>query len=188
MLTIHSKSLFFFFTKGKMSKFALIIIQLFSIAFKAIAFRSYRVKDILNSDKSAEYHGYSKDQEDIEVAFLEQQLDHYNPYWNESVRASLRQRYFYSNRYVSKNTSLPVYAFLCVGGEGPALDRSVLVDSVHCSGDMLELASVETTLRRYASTRRTSNDQVNRTKEGDFISCKSDIILKYEPSLHTSTT
>jgi thymus-specific serine protease len=123
-----------------MSKFALIIIQLFSIAFKAIAFRSYRVKDILNSDKSAEYHGYSKDQEDIEVAFLEQQLDHYNPYWNESVRASLRQRYFYSNRYVSKNTSLPVYAFLCVGGEGPALDRSVLVDSVHCSGDMLELA------------------------------------------------
>lgn len=34
----------------------------------------------------------------------------------------------------------PSLAFLCVGGEGPALDKSVLVDSVHCSGDMLELA------------------------------------------------
>ena len=32
------------------------------------------------------------------------------------------------------------FAFLCVGGEGPALDASVLVDSVHCTGDMIETA------------------------------------------------
>ena len=29
-----------------------------------------------------------------------------------------------------------------VGGEGPSLDESVLIDSVHCSGDMLELARI----------------------------------------------
>ena len=31
-------------------------------------------------------------------------------------------------------------SFLCVGGEGPSLDPSVLVDSIHCTGDMIELA------------------------------------------------
>jgi len=33
------------------------------------------------------------------------------------------------------------FAFLCMGGEGPGMDKSVLVNSVHCTGDMLELAS-----------------------------------------------
>ena len=40
----------------------------------------------------------------------------------------------------SNNHNIISYAFLCVGGEGPALDESVLIDSVHCTGDMLELA------------------------------------------------
>ena len=34
-----------------------------------------------------------------------------------------------------------VFAFLCVGGEGPSLTKHVLTDSVHCTGDMIELAS-----------------------------------------------
>jgi thymus-specific serine protease len=123
-----------------MSKYALLIIQFFNIYIKTIAFRSYRLRNVLNSEKKIERNGSSIDQVDIEEAYFEQQLDHYNHNWNESFHASLRQRYFYSDRYVSKNKSLPVYAFLCVGGEGPALDRSVLVDSVHCSGDMLEFA------------------------------------------------
>ena len=40
------------------------------------------------------------------------------------------------------DSTTPTYAFLCVGGEGPSLDESVLIDSVHCSGDMLELARI----------------------------------------------
>lgn len=31
-------------------------------------------------------------------------------------------------------------AFLCIGGEGPSLTPSSLVDSIHCSGDMIETA------------------------------------------------
>lgn len=34
------------------------------------------------------------------------------------------------------------FAFVCMGGEGPSLSKSVLVDSVHCTGDMIELASI----------------------------------------------
>ncbi|KAL7564466.1 hypothetical protein ACA910_001560 [Epithemia clementina (nom. ined.)] len=44
-----------------------------------------------------------------------------------------------NNNTISKATQ-KTYAFLCVGGEGPSLDESVLVDSVHCTGDMIELA------------------------------------------------
>jgi len=36
----------------------------------------------------------------------------------------------------------PTLAFVCMGGEGPALTKSVLVDSVHCTGDMIELATI----------------------------------------------
>ena len=81
---------------------------------------------------------------------------------------SLQQRYFYSERYISptirepasgkdspnvrgsadsdrierrkKEKSSTTFAFLCVGGEGPSLTKHVLLDSVHCTGDMLELA------------------------------------------------
>lgn len=87
----------------------------------------------------------SHNDDDIQELFLEQPLDHFSTdYMNKFPNASLHQRYFYSSRYVSqKNESyVPTYAFLCVGGEGPYLDKSVLIDSVHCTGDMLELAKI----------------------------------------------
>jgi hypothetical protein len=84
---------------------------------------------------------------DVQEMYIPQRLDHFLP----SHGHNFLQRYFYSDRFVVKNgaSSSPQqkqttkeYAFLCVGGEGPALDKSVLVDSAHCSGDMLELASI----------------------------------------------
>ena len=79
---------------------------------------------------------------DVQVHFIEQLLDHFDTTpLPSNLSAVLFQRYFYSPRFVSlQSPSSPQYAFLCVGGEGPALDKSVLVDSVHCTGDMLELA------------------------------------------------
>jgi serine protease 16 len=81
---------------------------------------------------------------------FQQRLDHFR-----SDPRTFSQRYFYSDQYVysnsnsktsnhtdSKETTHKEYAFLCCGGEGPDLDESVLVDSVHCSGDMLELAAI----------------------------------------------
>jgi hypothetical protein len=74
-----------------------------------------------------------------------------------------RQRYFYTNRYVHehdrvwdhheipvitmiqprqssssflKRSKIPL-VFVCMGGEGPALTKHVLLDSVHCTGDMI---------------------------------------------------
>ena len=43
--------------------------------------------------------------------------------------------------YAKDKKPKQIFAFLCVGGEGPSLTKNVLIDSVHCSGDMLELAS-----------------------------------------------
>ena len=79
---------------------------------------------------------------DVQVHFLEQLLDHFDTApLPPNISAVLFQRYFYSTRFVSLQPTMSnQYAFLCVGGEGPALDQSVLVDSVHCTGDMLELA------------------------------------------------
>ena len=84
---------------------------------------------------------------------------------SSSSASTFKQRYFYSSRYVAKPTSPSAeavakpphlininnnsqqqqqrrksLAFLCVGGEGPALSKPVLLDSVHCSGDMIALA------------------------------------------------
>lgn len=79
--------------------------------------------------------------EDVQELYLEQLLDHFSQE-GSALNGTFRQRYFYSDRYAEATTgpNAPVYAFLCVGGEGPSLDESVLIDSVHCSGDMLELA------------------------------------------------
>lgn len=99
---------------------------------------------------------------EVEVKYLPQRLDHFSSRpcpssgGDSCSTKTFRQRYFYSSRYVHKddattddedlNTALRggelgekrrTYAFLCVGGEGPSLDQSVLVDSAHCSGDML---------------------------------------------------
>mmetsp|Transcript_8248 Transcript_8248/g.18591 ORF Transcript_8248/g.18591 Transcript_8248/m.18591 type:complete len:596 (-) Transcript_8248:134-1921(-) len=76
---------------------------------------------------------------DVQTKWIEQPLDHFRL----SDGRSFSQRYFVSHRHVrpTPSASSSTYAFLCVGGEGPALDKSVLVDSVHCTGDMLELAA-----------------------------------------------
>jgi serine protease 16 len=90
------------------------------------------------------------DYPDVQELQVEQNLDHIDV----SNTQTFNQNYFYSSRYVNSKKITPnnnvrtsskkkkkTYAFLCMGGEGPSMDKSVLVDSVHCSGDMLELAS-----------------------------------------------
>jgi hypothetical protein len=45
---------------------------------------------------------------------------------------------------ISSNTTTQV-VFICMGGEGPFLTKTVLTNSTHCSGDMLSLASILST-------------------------------------------
>jgi len=88
----------------------------------------------------------NRSEDDVQEAYIAQQLDHFDA----TNDATFQQRYFVSYRHhhskgidESKNgasSSLPTISLLCVGGEGPGFTKSVLVDSVHCSGDMLELA------------------------------------------------
>ena len=86
---------------------------------------------------------------DVQELFLEQRLDHFAQSDSTELPVpTFRQRYFYSDRYVrgDQQSGSPSpsssYAFLCMGREGPSLTKHVLVDSVHCSGDMLQLASI----------------------------------------------
>lgn len=94
------------------------------------------------------------DHNDVQEKFFEQRLDHLSDSWSSRGKI-FQQRYFSSERYVifpangnphdtsmDEQEDLPTYAFLCVGGEGPSLDSSVLVDSVHCTGDMIALAKI----------------------------------------------
>ena len=67
-----------------------------------------------------------------EDLYFTQRLDHFDG----SVNGTFQQRYFLNATYFTADG--PV--FLCVGGEGPALDASVLYHSVHCS-DATELAA-----------------------------------------------
>ena len=106
-----------------------------------------------------------KDANDVQELFLEQRLDHFTAYPNDDTPTNapynFSQRFFYTTRYirtenesnnlvrrtrtgtkVDSDVNAPTYAFICVGGEGPALDKSVLTNSVHCSGDMLALARI----------------------------------------------
>jgi serine protease 16 len=64
--------------------------------------------------------------------YFTQRLDHYDA---SLKNASFQQRYFVNSTWYKSGG--PV--FLCVGGEGPALDASVVSRSVHCS-DATELA------------------------------------------------
>jgi len=75
---------------------------------------------------------------DVQTLFFTQRLDHFRG----SDARTFDQRYFYSDRYVrrSSNRRNKEIALVCVGGEGPALTKSVLMDSVHCTGDLLETA------------------------------------------------
>ena len=87
----------------------------------------YAVIDQEQSYDTIHYRHPEKDNAVIIEAYIEQQLDHFN-----GGRASVKtfqQRYFYSDRFVVSDERYdgPSYVFLCVGGEGPDLDWSVLV-------------------------------------------------------------
>lgn len=106
-------------------------------------------------------HGGTGDGEenDVQELYMQQSLDHFRLQDDRTFS----QRYFYTDRFVfphnnnnnpcknendqqeqqdQQQQQHPEFAFLCVGGEGPPLDKSVLVDSVHCTGDMIELARI----------------------------------------------
>ena len=118
------------------------LLLLLLIAEGVSSFRSYSIKDILNQKEESIAAALGQDDTDVETGFVAQTLDHFDPTWSERVNASLQQRFFYTDRHVTKDENIPIptYAFLCVGGEGPGLSEHALIDSVHCSGDMLELA------------------------------------------------
>ncbi len=71
--------------------------------------------------------------EDQYERFMPQKLDHFN----RQLDTVFKQRFFVNTTFWKGDTDAPI--FLCVGGEGPPLDRSVLSSSVHCN-DMVELA------------------------------------------------
>eukprot|EP00565_Helicotheca_tamesis_P003372 CAMPEP_0185729156 /NCGR_PEP_ID=MMETSP1171-20130828/4497_1 /TAXON_ID=374046 /ORGANISM="Helicotheca tamensis, Strain CCMP826" /LENGTH=564 /DNA_ID=CAMNT_0028397933 /DNA_START=242 /DNA_END=1936 /DNA_ORIENTATION=+ len=85
---------------------------------------------------------------DVQELYMTQTLNHFD----DEEKRTFEQRFFYSDRYVQPSSSSTMfrgakekedaktYAFLCVGGEGPAMTKHVLTDSVHCTGDMLVLA------------------------------------------------
>ncbi len=103
---------------------------------------------------------------DVQELFLNQRLDHFSSYPSGDSDAphSFLQRFFYTNRFANntidkqgkdrlrhgttsrnemrEDDPTKVFTFICVGGEGPSLDKTVLTDSPHCSGDMLALASL----------------------------------------------
>ena len=68
---------------------------------------------------------------DASEQWFNQTLDHFD----RTNHGSFSQRFFYNASFFDGTG--PV--FLCVGGEGPPLDASVLVASPHCN-DMVELA------------------------------------------------
>jgi hypothetical protein len=97
------------------------------------ALRPYRYLDIFNKKRETIQ---TSDYEDVQELHFTQRLDHFDPL----NLGTYQQRYFYSDRYVDSTIGSTAVTFLCVGGEGPGFDKSVLVDSVHCTGDMIALA------------------------------------------------
>lgn len=53
--------------------------------------------------------------------------DHFDP----SNKNSWQQAYYVNDTFWQQGSGAPI--FLCVGGEGPALDASAVQNSVHCS-------------------------------------------------------
>eukprot|EP00536_Pseudo-nitzschia_multiseries_P000725 jgi/Psemu1/321756/estExt_fgenesh1_pg.C_90017 len=90
------------------------------------------------SRKEKRHGDNTNDGDDVKELYITQQLDHFDG----TNEATYQQRYFVTYRYNGEvELRLPIISLLCVGGEGPGFDKSVLIDSVHCSGDMLELAN-----------------------------------------------
>ena len=129
----------------------LVLIPLYSaLVSPVLCLSRFRAVDVLNSHLSDEgettaTYCWSDCDCDVQELFLEQRLDHFHA--EDSRRFS--QRFFYTDRFVrhqdndsGRGLSPPrEVAFLCVGGEGPALNKTVLINSVHCSGDMLLTAA-----------------------------------------------
>lgn len=112
-----------------------LLLQLFGNVY---ATPGYRYLNILQKAKlDRDDHNDNNGTNDVEETYLNQRLDHFD----HTNRATFEQRYFSTKRYILENTTKTVN-FLCVGGEGPGFDKSVLIDSVHCTGDMLELAQI----------------------------------------------
>lgn len=88
------------------------------------------VKEFTNYKQPYQANNFVGDQYE---RFLDQRLDHFN----RELTTTFKQRYFLNDTFWKGEENAPV--FLCVGGEGPPLDRSVLVSSVHCN-DMVEIA------------------------------------------------
>jgi len=88
------------------------------------------------SREIASHDRVASEDDDVKESYMTQRLDHFD----KTNEATFQQRYFVSYRHQSDSNNLPIVSLLCVGGEGPGFDKSVLIDSVHCSGDMLELA------------------------------------------------
>eukprot|EP00756_Hemistasia_phaeocysticola_P048853 Hpha_TRINITY_DN23262_c0_g1::TRINITY_DN23262_c0_g1_i1::g.30229::m.30229 len=59
--------------------------------------------------------------------YVTQPLDHFD----SSNTRTWQQAYYINDTYFSKGSDAPV--FLCVGGEGPPIDGSAVVSSVHCN-------------------------------------------------------
>jgi thymus-specific serine protease len=104
------------------------------------ALRPYRYLDVLNEKKtslpSTPKDQLTAEQNDVQELFFTQKLDHFDPLNHQTYQ----QRYFYSNRYVDVASGGNPITFLCVGGEGPGFTKAVLVNSDHCTGDMIALA------------------------------------------------
>jgi serine protease 16 len=100
--------------------------------------QQFRFLDVLNEKerRSVERDGILlADGGDVEELYFTQRLDHFDP----TNLATYQQRFLVTDRYQIAEAATS-FAFLCVGGEGPGFETSVLVDSEHCTGDMLELA------------------------------------------------
>lgn len=110
--------------------------------------RHGRLVNILNPQLQQPLNSNKIDdnEKDVEELFFAQTLDHFRPS-NRRNGNTFQQRYFVSRRFnVAQDEAaqgphrVRHVVFLCVGGEGPSLTKRVLIDSVHCSGDMLYTA------------------------------------------------
>ncbi|KAL3779032.1 hypothetical protein HJC23_011471 [Cyclotella cryptica] len=103
------------------------------------------IKQRRHRTETVELQASPEEYDDVQTLFLDQRLDHFSKSDDPKASMTFRQRYFYTGRYVHDETegqtTRQTAAFLCVGGEGPSLKPSVLVDSVHCTGDMIGLAA-----------------------------------------------
>jgi hypothetical protein len=88
-------------------------------------------------------HENSSNDDDVEFfsqRYFHRQLET-NDYHVNSLRGSSHEIVHNHNFEKNRHEQNTTFVFLCVGGEGPSLTKRVLIDSVHCTGDMIELAS-----------------------------------------------